>query len=908
MEEEEEREVFREVDLPLRNEVRDLGTVLGEVLREEAGVALYDRVEAARHAARAWRGGDAAALRELEEQIHGCPVRTAQELTRAFSSYFGLVNLAEQVHRIRRRRKRGLERDEPQPGGLDAVIHGLAREGVPWNTVREAIARLRVVPVFTAHPTRAVRRSLLNREQAIARALVERMQAGPLMDLECDALRGRIRTSVAVAWQTDEHSELRPTVAEEAEHILFYLTDVVYRVVPKFYEDLEQAVTASYGADAKLDGIGPVMSFASWVGGDMDGNPNVGADTVRNALARHRELVIERYCREVQSLYDLLSQSTTRVAVDPELTARVEAYRVSMPEIAARTPARYATMPYRRLLAFVRGRLEATLEDAPMGYRAPRALLDDLEPMARSLLVNHGRHAGWIQVMRLIRRVQTFGFHLASLDVRQDAVVHRRVVGKLLGIGDYPERPVADRTAWLTEALAGERSAVDPGDDPEVSRAIEVFREIARGRSRYGPEAFGPYIISMAQGPDDALAVLWLARQAGLADDSGQVPLDVAPLFETVDDLKSARSVMGSLFSNPAYGGHLHARGRKQVVMLGYSDSSKDGGITASRWSLYEAQSALVQEAREAEVSLTFFHGRGGTAGRGGSKPREAILAEPPGAVAGQLRVTEQGEIIHAKYGLRGIAMRTVSLMTAATLEVSAKGAHEGPVREQTGLMRSIANRSRETYRALMHEHPDLFAYFRQATPIDVIERMNIGSRPAARRKQQGIGDLRAIPWVFAWTQSRHMLPGWFGLGSGLAEAIDETGIEALRAMRRDFPLFHNLLSDVEMVLAKCDLEIASRYASLAGEAGSRVFPIIVEEHERTRDSLLAVVEHRDLLDGDPVVQRNVLLRNPYIDPMSLLQVDLLARWRGAERQDPHLERALFATVRGISRGMQNTG
>ncbi|MFW5741366.1 MAG: phosphoenolpyruvate carboxylase, partial [Myxococcota bacterium] len=684
--------------------------------------------------------------------------------------------------------------------------------------------------------------------------------------------------------------------------------DVVYRVVPRFYEALESAVEKSYGKDAIIDDICPILSFASWVGGDMDGNPNVGPDTIRAALSRHRQLVLERYRREAQSLYALLSQSTTRVQVDPELTARVEAYRVSMPEVAARIPERYGNMPYRQMLAFIVGRLDATAADGPLGYRQPRALLDDLEPMARSLRANRGKHAGWFQLMRLIRRVQTFGFHLASLDIRQDAQVHRTVVGRLLGVDDFVAMPAQQRTKLLAEALAQGRTATGANDtDPEVTRTLDVFRTIGACRDMYGPDAFGPYIISMAQGPDDALAVLWLARCGGLVDGSSNVPLDIAPLFETVGDLESARGVMTELFGNAPYQAHLAGRGNQQIVMLGYSDSSKDGGITASRWSLYRAQSGVVEAASDAGVSLSFFHGRGGTAGRGGSKPRQAILAEPPGAVRGKLRVTEQGEIIHAKYGLRGVAMRTLSLMAAATLEVTAKGSTFEPSADHLALMEGIARESRAAYRGLVHEHPDLFSYFRSATPIDAIERMNIGSRPSSRRTQKGIGDLRAIPWVFAWTQSRHMLPGWYGLGAGLAWAIEEFGIQRLRELRT-LPLLENLLSDVEMVLAKSDLTIAERYAGLAGDIGERVFPIIAKEHEQTRRLLLEVVEHRELLDGDPVIQRNVRLRNPYVDPMSVMQVDLLQRWREGDRRDPHLERALFATVRGIARGLQNTG
>jgi phosphoenolpyruvate carboxylase len=453
--------------------------------------------------------------------------------------------------------------------------------------------------------------------------------------------------------------------------------------------------------------------------------------------------------------------------------------------------------------------------------------------------------------------------------------------------------------------LVGAQFLSSGGEGTELQKTLSVFSAIKTAQAQFGAASIGLYIISMAQGVDDVLSVLFLARCAGLVKE-GQVPIDVSPLFETVDDLTRAPAVLEALLAHPLYREHLRSRGDQQEIMLGYSDSNKESGIAASRVALYEAQRALSRVAQAHNVSLTLFHGRGGTASRGGSKPRAAILAEPPEALNGRLRVTEQGEIIHAKYGLRGIANRTLELMAGALLETVASPP-SAPSDEWRGALEKIAAESRGAYRALVYQEPHFVEYFRGATPIDVIERLRIGSRPAARRGGQGLGNLRAIPWVFAWTQSRHILPGWYGVGAGLEKALAELGLPFLRGLRR-WPLFANLLSDVEMVLAKADLNIAARYAELAGDAGAVIFPKIQEEFSRTIRCINEISEQESLLSRDPTLQRSIRLRNPYVDPMSLLQVSLLKRWRKTDRQDEALERALLSTVQGIARGLQNTG
>ncbi len=895
------------IDDPLRADARFLGDLLGTVLCEQSGQELFDRVEGARTAARRWRSGTPGAEQDLEQIVTGLDASVASEVTLAFSTWFGLVNMAEQVHRIRRSRDKQRAGVGPRDGSLQAVIQSIASSGVDIDTLRDSLGKMVIAPVFTAHPTRALRRTILAKEQSIARALIERMTTAAPTDVEHEAFASRIRVEIATAWQTEQHLSERPTVADEAEYVLFYLSDVVYRVVPSFYESLERAVRAAYGPAAASDLPLPRLRFGSWVGGDMDGNPNVGAQTILASLARHRALILGRYKQEVRRLFDVLSQSESRVQVDDTVRDRIALYQSMLPDVDRAIATRYRQMPYRHLLWLMSARISAAEEGGSAGYRSAQEFDSDLELIATSLLAHRGTHAGWPLVRRLRWRVRTFGFHLATLDIRQDSQVHRRVAGQILGEPAFADLDAAVRRDRIAAALCGE-IRVPASPDPETASTIAVMRAIREGRRQHGSDAIGPYIISMAQGPDDALAVLLIARAAGLHDHDGQVPLDVAPLFETIADLRTSCNVMQSLFQDARYAAHLESRGRSQVVMLGYSDSSKDGGMAASRLALYEAQRGLLATAREAGIALAFFHGRGGTAGRGGSKPRDAILAEPPGAIAGHLRVTEQGEIIHAKYGLRGIAIRTLELMTGATIETTIRSELACWAREPwLDIMRTIAEESRAAYRAFV-DHPDLFAYFRNATPIDVIERMLIGSRPTSRRAARGIEDMRAIPWVFAWTQNRHMIPGWFGVGSGIASAIRVHGLDAVREMRAQWPLFANLVADVEMVLAKTDMAVSRRYAALAGEAAAHLFPVIEAEHARTVDAVLKVQDEAHLLDRDRVLRRNIMLRNPYIDPMSIMQVDLLKRWRASGREDDSLLRALFTTVQGIARGLQNTG
>ncbi|MCA8915806.1 MAG: phosphoenolpyruvate carboxylase [Planctomycetes bacterium] len=887
---------FTEKDQPLRDDVGRLGAVVGDMLREQEGDDFFLLVERTRQASVAARDGASG----LDAAIAGVPAAQREKLVRAFSAYFDAVNMGEQIHRLRRRRD--YERNGPQPNGPEAVLKELKEQGISADDAAAVFANVLIEPVFTAHPTEAVRRTLLTKQQRIARALVDRIEPGKSTPKEEARAWTRIAAEIGAAWQTEEHFRERPKLRDEVEHVLFYLRMVIYRIVPSFLEAWESAFKENYG---RMPELGSLVRFGTWVGGDMDGNPNVGAATIRATLVRQRDAILELYRLETTGLIEYLSQSESRAGFSDSLKALVSKRAAEFPKAIDRIPDRHRDMPYRVLLYCMVEKLKHTFRNDSTRYRSPEEFAGDLRGIAESLHANHGDHAGLHHVRRLLRRIECFGFHFATLDTRQDSEVHRRVCGTLLDDETFSDRDAAARATALRSAW---KHSPAMHDDEEANETLAVFHALKDMRREYGEQAVGPYIISMAQGADDVLAVLYLARHGGMLDGS-QVPLDVAPLFETVVDLQAARATLESMLNDTLYREHLKARGDVQYVMLGYSDSGKDSGIASARWALYRAQEELVAAADAAGIKLVLFHGRGGTVSRGGTKVTEAIPAQPPGSVRARLRVTEQGEIIHARYGLRGIAQRTLEATTAAVLKFSLREDSTPPASSlQRAIMETIAVASRTAYRALVYDDPRLFEYFQLGTPVDVITRMRIGSRPASRRQQRGIGDLRAIPWVFAWTQSRLVLPGWYGVSQGLQTAIEAHGLESVRAAASEWPVLRTLLGDVEMVMAKADLGIASRYAELAGEAGKGLFSELREAFEQTRKLVCEVRGATGLLEREPWLARAIGLRNPYIDPMSLLQIEMLKEWRAGNREDSVLEAELFTTVKGIARGLMNTG
>ena len=898
---------FEDKDQSLRDDVRTLGAMVGDLIREQSGEEFFEFVENARLRAIRRREGNEKPDEKLANLVENLDPGMALQIIRSFSTYFQMVNTAEKVHRIRRRREYLRDADENQPGGLEETLLKLKASGMDIDGLQALLDSMLIEPVFTAHPTEPTRRTMLRKEQNIVKYLVEMLNP-TMTPQETNATLQNIRRIITTGWQTDEHPSEQMTVADELEHVLFFVTDVLYRAIPPFYEDIRAAVDRIYGDDSKQLELPNFVKFASWVGGDMDGNPNVNAKTIRATLARQRALILDLYYKECGAISAKLSQSTDRATFGQGMLDQIEKYREIFPIAYHAVPARHRDMPYRVFLRLVQQRLQSTYDDDIYPYEKVEHLLADIELIAESLTFNKGRHAGLFAVRRLLRRIHTFGFHLVTLDVRQDSDVHRRVIAECLGDEDWLDRSAEERTERILDAIKTRETA--PMDlSTRARKTISVFQAIASCHRKYGKRAIGPFIVSMTQGADDILSVLLLAQWGELHNRRNEVPLDVAPLLETVDDLHNGPAILDALLGTQMYREHLKRRGNRQTVMIGYSDSNKDGGLASARWALQNAQETLVNTVESQDIELTLFHGRGGTISRGGSKTHVAVLGAPPGTVNGRLRVTEQGEIINEKYGLRGIALRTLEQTAGSVALATAMPKHRGnDMPEWHEMMDIIAAESRNAYRKLIYETPQFYEYFRKATPIDLIERMRIGSRPSSRRSQNGIEDLRAIPWVFSWTQARFVLPGWYGLGTGLARAAEQFGDDAFREMFAEWYFLRALTADAEMVLAKSDLGIAELYSRLAGDLHDEFFPIIQQEHDLTQSLILEYSSHETLLEGDVTLQRAIMLRNPYVDPMSLMQVDLLSRWRASNCEDEALFTALLASVNGIAQALQNTG
>lgn len=929
----------------LRRDIRTLGGILGEVLREQGGADVFAEVERIRRACKRLRAhftpeGEAA----LRRQIAGLDLERAVAITRAFAIYFQLVNIAEQHHRLRRRRDHELwsESEGLQEESFAALAADLRDRGVPVGEVAAAVGRLRVDLVSTAHPTENVRRTVLEKYQAIY-ALLMRRDREQLTPAQAEQLHTDLLVEVTALWQTDELRASPPSVLDEVKNNLFYFDDVLFDVLPAVAERLEQALGEAYPEAPPP--VGEVVRFGTWVGGDRDGNPHVTPEITRRALVLQKRLVLGRYLRAVAAVARRLSCSTTLQPASAELVRSIEVDAAEMPTFAAFMARRNLTEPYRRKLFFIYRRLEITLHGlgadlesqpegtgdplppsgADAGYSGAEQFLADLERIADSLRQNRGQVLAASLLQPLLRRVRLFGFHLATMDIREHSGRHQQAVAEILAAagrcGDYAALPPARQAEVLAAALApgGWPAAwVPAGLSAEAGGVLGVLETVAWAQRELGAEAIGPYIISMSHGVEDVLEVLLLGLVAGLCawtpGEGGQPvfrsTLDIAPLVETIEDLHGGAAMLAALLAHPAYRPQLLARGRQQEVMLGYSDSTKDGGYLSANWALYRAQRELAAEAARAGVSLTLFHGRGGALGRGGGPLGRAIRAQPPETHTGRLRITQQGEVMSHRFLPPEIAERTLEQVLVAVCDAALQpGSGPGAEPEWVAAVEAMAERSRAAYRSLV-EDPAFVPYFYAATPIEEIAMLNIGSRPSRRRAGQRIDDLRAIPWTFAWTQSRHLIPGWYGMGSALAAADPA----CLRAMYRGWPFFRTVVDNCGMALRKADLPIAAAYAELAAEAvpdAPRIFARIREEYERTEAAVLRVQGGTALLDDQPALQRSIALRNPYVDPLSYLQVSLLRRLRtpglGEEERSRHLV-AVLRTLNGVAHGLRNTG
>ena len=899
----------------LREDVHALGMLVGEILQEQGGRQLFEMVELDRQAAIRRRDGDEQARLELNASVRDRPPGLASDLVRAFSMWFQAVNLAEKVHRIRRRREY-FRRDSvrPQPSGVEDAVATLRSRGLPFEEVLALLGSLRIEPVFAAHSMESTRRTLLRKQQRVAQHLLDRLDP-MLTPQDSRNLWSSIRVELTTAWQTEELPRERLTVGDEREQVLFYLIEILYRVVPAFYEEIAQALEKHYGVTADSIELPPILRFGSWVGGDMDGNPDVHAKTIRETLARQQQVILNSYFEDCRTLSQRLSQSAGRIAVSPELSQRVEDYMTLAPGARSLTPARHDRMPYRVFLAQISERLRLTYQGRANGYESARQFRDDVRLIAASLAANRGANAGLFYIRRLLRRIDTFGFHLASLDVRQHASVLHEIIARGSDDPAWSTRPPSERRQRLAQALekdAGPRAELDALG----RRNLAVFEAFAQARHRYGPDAVGYFIVSGARGADDVLAALTLARWASIYDKrTGQVALDIAPQFESLEALEQCGGILRELLAEPVYRRHLEAHERRQCVLLGYSDSNREGGLCASRYAVHQAQRALAQMPADGGEKYVVFHARGGSIARGGGRIDALVKSAPTGALNGTLRLREQGETVKQGYGLRPIAMRTLerafnalSLATAASREGTGQRADE-PAADAAHLecAATLAASSREAYRLLVYGDGEFHDYFRAVTPIDVIERMQVGSRPVHREEDgRSIEGLLPVPWVFAWTQTRHMLPGWYGAGAGLAATIERHGAAQVRAAYSEWLFLRNLIDDVETMLARADLEIAAAYDALVPQPLRRFSARIRAEYDHARERVLWLKGSTELLDGEPTLQRSIRLRNPYIDPMNLMQVDLLQRWRAGGRTDRDLFDALLTSAGGIAQGLQS--
>jgi phosphoenolpyruvate carboxylase len=899
---------FPAKDNPLREDVHALGGLVGEILLEQCGEACFDLVEGDRVAAIARRESDDGGGAALTERTTGRDPVVARDLIRAFSTWFQVVNLAEKVHRIRRRREYLRDASKAQPGGIDDVMAKLVREGWTLPEVMGLLKRLSVYPAFTSHPTESTRRTLLRKQARIAELLLQRFDP-TLVPGERRANWEQIRTELTTLWQTEDHPRERLTVSDEREHVLYFLSEVLYAIVPAFYEDLAASMSRAFATDVTPESLPKLIRFGTWVGGDMDAAPDINAKTIRDTLHRQHLVIINAYFLEVQKLGERLSQSASRIRIAGPLQQRLDEYSRIGLNSADSVPARHDRMPYREFCGQIAARLRNTYEGRPHHYENAIELAADVRLMATSLGANQGGHAGRFHVQRLLRRIDTFGFHLATLDVRQHARVHRDVIGRALGDDLFAERTSEERLERLRQALNRDEG---PGHslDALVRRSLSVFEHLHHARHRYGHEATGDYVVGGVQGVDDVLAVLLLARWAEMTDKkTGFILLDVAPLFDASGMLSGSEAVLRSLLDDPIYRAHLRSRSDRQTVMFGYGESTKESGLVASRWLLNRAQKGMSELCRREGINFTAFHGRGGATSRGSSRPTTLLRSAAPGSFHGVLRVTEQGSGINQGYSLQSLARRTLEqAFGAAALSLSGRAEQTDIDAAHLAVMDAFSDASQMSYRRLVYGTKGFWEYFCDVSPIDVIERMQIGSRPVSRPAGSEIDGIRNVPWGFAWSQCRHLLPSWFGVGSGLDAIESSHGLSILEDMMAKMPFFGMVIDEVEFALAVADMDIAAWYSELVPAERRGIFAIIRAEHERTTQWILRLRGQHRLLDGEPSQQRGMKLRNPYVDPMHLMQIDLLRRWRASGREDRQLLDALVASTSGIAQGLQATG
>ncbi|MFC5714106.1 phosphoenolpyruvate carboxylase [Thalassorhabdus alkalitolerans] len=907
----------------LRNDVKNLGNILGEILVHHGGVSLLNKVEEIRKKSIALRQThNEEEYKKLKEEISSLEPPMRQHVIRAFSTYFHLVNIAEQNHRIRRRRQYQLEdNDVSQPFSLEGAVKSLKENKITESVIQDVLNDLSLELVITAHPTEATKRTVLEIQKRIS-TILQQFDNPLLTKREKENLHESLFNEVTALWQTDELRHRKPTVVDEVRNGLYYFDQTLFDVLPDIHQELEEQLDSEFpDHDWKVPNF---LTFGSWIGGDRDGNPNVTPEVTWETLQKQRALAIKKYRKVAEELMRRFSHSMVRVEVSKELLRSVEEGETKYLDEGDAWPV--DSEIYRRKFAIILKRLKNTGK-TDLGYEDAEELLNDLLMIQESVEKHQPSHHKLKMIRKLIRQVQLFGFHLATLDIRNHSGEHEAAITEILRAvnitSDYSTLPENEKIEMLESVLKDPRPLLlaDEYYSKETQEMLKVFHTIKQAHEEFGQRSIEVYLVSMTQSSSDLLEVLVLAKEAGIyrLHANGEVDshLNVAPLLETIDDLIAGPDIMKTLFSMDVYRNHLNERGNNQEVMLGYSDGSKDGGTLTANWKLFKAQQEIHDMAKEFNIGLKFFHGRGGSLGRGGGPLNRSILSQPAETLGDGVKITEQGEVLSSRYLLEDIAFRSLEQGASALLESSAKisnKSEQAHIRESNWeeAMEEISSHSLKKYQSLVFGDKDFLGYFNEATPIKDLGALNIGSRPMSRKGSSRFEDLRAIPWVFAWTQSRQLIPAWYAAGTGLQAFASkgEENVKLLQTMYQHWPFFKSTVNNLQMALMKADLSTAKEYMKLVKdeEIANRIFGDIKEEYEKTKEMLLQITGNDNLLDHTPNIQESVYRRNPYVDPLNYLQVELIKIMRSQEDQPEELLTEVLLTISGVAAGLRNTG
>ena len=910
---------------PVRDEVRFLGESLGRVLIEQEGKRFFDQVEWIRKTAISLRREPNSTLEaQLLKRIRSLSLPELTKLIRAFTVYFQLVNLAEEKHRIRRKRHHESQsQNSYQKGSVGDIAHRLKETGWSAKKVQGLLSQVSIELVLTAHPTESQRRSILEKLFSINHLLIEK-ELRLHTPRELEEIDEKIIREITLLWQTDELRRRYQTPIDEVDNTLFYLDTVLFDILPSTLLQFERELIHRFRKEIS---VGPVLRFGSWVGGDRDGNPHVTASVTFEALRRQKDMILRKYIQYLDRLIDLSSQSIELVGATEDLLRSIEKDASALPRFAESMRLKSQKEIYRKKFSFIQRKLINTLrlnshaesrQPAPdktieQAYENILEFQEDLESVRRSLV----KHKGGLLVKNEFRRlelaVRLFGFSFAKLDIRENREAVEKAVSEIAQTqgwltGAYSALSEEEKTThlykWINQAPHAFKKEAFSKETREIWSSFEI---IQKANNVIDANAIDTYILSMTRSASDILMLLWLAKETGNSN------LHFVPLFETIQDLDEAPHIMESLYRDPCYARHLSSMEKNQEIMLGYSDSNKDGGFLTSNWSLYQVQKRLTQTAHKYKIRQKLFHGRGGTIGRGGGPTNQAIMAQPPGTLGGRIKITEQGEVISSKYSNPFIAERNLELVLSAV--IAATWLHDFLPREEKRweqIINELSHESFRAYRALVYEDPDFLEYFHHATPIEEISSLNIGSRPAKRFESNRIEDLRAIPWVFSWMQSRVNLPSWYGFGTAVKRFLEKSPVSSLQEMYRKWPFFQTVVDLLQMSIQKADLQIARLYAELVPEKHIRekFFRQIEKEFHQTGKMILEITQQQEILEKNPALQNSIRLRNPYVDPMSYAQVILLKRLRSSPSKEEAnaLWYAVLHSINGVSQGLRNTG